>query len=169
MRPWISVVWWHTGCFSTVYKVALSSRSKSHFVKACLLPILHFMKQGEEAASENWIGESMYFTNLTFHETRKLLQTIEIHPLKRPRTAIQYGCLLSIAQITVPAHPHCLQEGDERLVSLSAHLSQLHVQMDALPPASRLEVNKRSTLSMYGALFIISGIILDTDLKYCIS
>lgn len=49
------------------------------------------------------------------------------------------GCVL-------PAHPHCLQEGDERLVRLPPHFCQLHVELDDFTPTPGLEVHKREEL-----------------------
>lgn len=45
-----------------------------------------------------------------------------------------YGML-----VVVPAHPHRLQEGDERLVCLPSHFCQLQVELDDLPPAAGLQ------------------------------
>lgn len=60
-----------------------------------------------------------------------------LHPNNTPSqwvTALNGGC----GESSVPAHSHSLEERNEGFVCLSAHLRQLHVHMDTLPPASRL-------------------------------
>lgn len=50
-------------------------------------------------------------------------------------------CLKSGALIILPAHPHCLQEGDEGLFSLPPHFRKLHVELDDFPPTPGLKVH----------------------------
>lgn len=45
-------------------------------------------------------------------------------------------------QISAPAQSDGLQQADEGAVRLSAHLRQLHVNLDALPPTPCLQKNK---------------------------
>lgn len=47
-------------------------------------------------------------------------------------------------QISVPAQSDGLQQRDEGVVRLPAHLCQLHVHVDALPPAPRLQNSERT-------------------------
>lgn len=42
----------------------------------------------------------------------------------------------------LPAQSYSLQERDEGVVRLPAHLRQLHVHLDALPPAPRLRTSE---------------------------
>lgn len=55
----------------------------------------------------------------------------------------EHGCI----RVWIPAHSDGLQQRDEGAVRLPAHLRQLHVHLDALPPAPRLR-NSEHTVNV---------------------
>lgn len=70
-------------------------------------------------------------------------QEVKFAKLNKIRAQSFQECKVGLfSRVFSPAHPHGLQEGDERLVALPPHFCQLHVHLDHLPPAPGLRQHR---------------------------